>query len=289
MVAKWHKVKMLKHDSFKLILDSLRARNGFIWRPYKNSPPLELYNEKDMWACNNPNYFDELESFARCLRVSVVRDGLGHSWYANTFNENPWISYSQPVIDKNLYTALRAWHASHACHQPNVTSGYYHWWNQSNPSKEGDIHDGCVVSSSEHLLPTLSSGKKEGGGSDDPPPDFTSKFKREQGENFDEVGKCWKWRGFVYSPLYVVSPSSRVEGARSVNGNDNGVKIKNSSCDTDDVRDKEGEDASHRIVGIASNFESRIEKLERVIAKLEAAKNGQRVQNTGVKAKPSAP
>ncbi|KAG5001956.1 hypothetical protein JHK87_023028 [Glycine soja] len=100
---------------------------------------------------------------------------------------------------------------------------------------------------------------------------------------------CWKWRGFVYSPLYVVSPSSRVEGARSVNGNDNGVKIKNSSCDTDDVRDKEGEDASHRIVGIASNFESRIEKLERVIAKLEAAKNGQRVQNTGVKAKPSAP
>jgi len=26
-----------------------------------------------------------------------------------------------------------------------------------------------------------------------------------------------------------------------------------------------------------------------VIAKLEAAKNGQRVQNTGVKAKPSAP
>ncbi|KHM99588.1 hypothetical protein glysoja_006431 [Glycine soja] len=91
------------------------------------------------------------------------------------------------------------------------------------------------------------------------------------------------------SPLYVVSPSSRVEGARSVNGNDNGVKIKNSSCDTDDVRDKEGEDASHRIVGIASNFESRIEKLERVIAKLEAAKNGQRVQNTGVKAKPSAP
>ncbi|RZB99728.1 hypothetical protein D0Y65_022228 [Glycine soja] len=178
MVAKWHKVKMLKHDSFKLILDSLRARNGFIWRPYKNSPPLELYNEKDMWACNNPNYFDELESFARCLRVSVGME--------------------------------------------------------------------CVE-------------------------------------------QCWKWRGFVYSPLYVVSPSSRVEGARSVNGNDNGVKIKNSSCDTDDVRDKEGEDASHRIVGIASNFESRIEKLERVIAKLEAAKNGQRVQNTGVKAKPSAP
>ncbi|KAG5138377.1 hypothetical protein JHK82_023108 [Glycine max] len=278
----------VEHEGF-LSLWLSRARNGFIWRPYKNSPPLELYNEKDMWACNNPNYFDELESFARCLRVSVVRDGLGHSWYANTFNENPWISYSQPVIDKNLYTALRAWHASHACHQPNVTSGYYHWWNQSNPSKEGDIHDGCVVSSSEHLLPTLSSGKKEGGGSDDPPPDFTSKFKREQGENFDEVGKCWKWRGFVYSPLYVVSPSSRVEGARSVNGNDNGVKIKNSSCDTDDVRDKEGEDASHRIVGIASNFESRIEKLERVIAKLEAAKNGQRVQNTGVKAKPSAP
>lgn len=119
----------------------------------------------------------------------AVRDGSGYSWYANTFNANPWISYSQPVIDKNLYTALRAWHASRACHQPNVTSGYYHWWNQSNPSKEEDIHDGCVVSSSEHLLQTLSSGKKEGGGSDDPPPDFTSKFKREQEENFDEVGK----------------------------------------------------------------------------------------------------
>ncbi|KAG5027241.1 hypothetical protein JHK86_023155 [Glycine max] len=186
MVAKWHKVKMLKHDSFKLILDSLRARNGFIWRPYKNSPPLELYNEKDMWACNNPNYFDELESFARCLRVSVGMECV-EQYGANRIAMQ--FGMDQDIPDKNLYTALRAWHASRACHQPNVTSGYYHWWNQSNPSKEEDIHDGCVVSSSEHLLQTLSSGKKEGGGSDDPPPDFTSKFKREQEENFDEVGK----------------------------------------------------------------------------------------------------
>ncbi|KAG4923980.1 hypothetical protein JHK87_049520 [Glycine soja] len=290
LMTKWHAVKMLKGDNLKLILDSVGAENGFIWHPYENSPALQLYNENDMWVCDNPNFDDELESFARCLRVSEL---VAH------YNDNPWISYSQPVMDTNLYTALCA------CHQPNVTSRYYRWWKQSNPSKEGDMHDHCVVSSPEHLLPTSSSMKKESGGSYGPPPGFTSKINAKQEKDFDEEGKlsiielsdssnevrCLGDEEVgngkaLSSPPSDVFPSASVEGARTVKDNGNEVKIEHSFCDRNDVNDKEGEDASHRIANIASNLESRIWKLERVIAKLKAAKFGHKVQNIGVKAEP---
>ncbi|KAL5164886.1 Serine/threonine-protein phosphatase 7 long form [Glycine soja] len=317
LMTKWHAVKMLKGDNLKLILDSVGAENGFIWHPYENSPALQLYNENDMWVCDNPNFDDELESFARCLRVSeLVGMECIEQYLPNRvamqfgmdqdipgmlahYNDNPWISYSQPVMDTNLYTALCA------CHQPNVTSRYYRWWKQSNPSKEGDMHDHCVVSSPEHLLPTSSSMKKESGGSYGPPPGFTSKINAKQEKDFDEEGKlsiielsdssnevrCLGDEEVgngkaLSSPPSDVFPSASVEGARTVKDNGNEVKIEHSFCDRNDVNDKEGEDASHRIANIASNLESRIWKLERVIAKLKAAKFGHKVQNIGVKAEP---
>lgn len=122
----------------KLILDSVRAGNGYIWRPYDNSPALQLYNENDKWVCNNPNFYDELESLAHCLRVlELVGTKCIERYSPNRVamqfrmdqdipsmlvhcNDNPLISYSQPVMDTNLYTALCA------CIM----------WKQSNPRKE---------------------------------------------------------------------------------------------------------------------------------------------------------
>ncbi|RDX71493.1 hypothetical protein CR513_49155, partial [Mucuna pruriens] len=339
MMAKWHTAKMTKRDNLKLILDSSKARNGFIWRPYKNSPPLQLCNKEGMWVCDNPNFNDELESFTRCLRVSelvgmecvehycpnrvAMQFGMDQDIPAmlTRYNENPWMSYSQLVSDKNLLTALSS------CHRPNVTSRYYRWWKQSNPSKEGDMHDHCVVSSSEHLLLTLPSVKKEGEGSFGPPPGFTSKtlpsvkkegeegegsygpppgftsnVKREQ-EDFDEVGELSivelseassevRCLGddevgngkALASPLSAVFPSSSVEGARNAKDDENRVKMENLFCDKDGVSDMEMEDASPCTANIAFDLESRIGKLERVIAKLKAAKIGPRVQNVRVKA-----
>ncbi|XP_029128507.1 uncharacterized protein LOC109805304 isoform X2 [Cajanus cajan] len=311
MMAKWHKVKVF----LKFTFDILRGGNDFVWRPYVNSPPLTLSNEEDMWVCNNPNFSDELEAFGRCLRVSelvgmkcleqycpnrvAMQFGMDQDipGMLSHYNENPWISYCQPVMDSNLYIALSA------CHQPNVTSRYYRWLKQSYPVKEEDMHDYHVVSSSKYFVP-LSSGKKEGEGSYGPPPGFSSQIKREQAKDFDEDGKlsvidlssgssedrCFDaeevGRGrALSSPQYVVFPSS-VEGARIDKDDGNGVIIQNSFCDGNGVSDIEGEDATLCVIDRASNLESRIGKVERVIAKLKAAKFGHKVQNIGVKAWP---
>nr|AFK46539.1 unknown [Lotus japonicus] len=67
--AKCDGVKMVKDKNLKSVLDSAGDCNRFLWRPYNNSPSLKLYNEKEMWECDNPNLDYELESFDRCLRA----------------------------------------------------------------------------------------------------------------------------------------------------------------------------------------------------------------------------
>ncbi|XP_068497873.1 uncharacterized protein [Phaseolus vulgaris] len=293
LMAKWHTVNVVKHYNLKLILDS---SNGFIWCPFVNSPPLQLHNKNDKWVCKNPNFDDELESFARCMRVSeLVGTKCIEQYWPNRvsmqfgmdqdipgmlvpYNENPWISYSEPILDTNLYIALSA------RHQPNVTSRYYHWWKQSKPSKGGNKHDDCVVSSSKRVIPL--SLKKESCRSFGPPPGFTCKqIKREHEHehDFDEMGKCSiielsssSSEGTCFgdeeveNDQAVSSPLSlSVEEARSVKYDRNGVKIKNSFCDRDGIDDMEREYASPCIEEIASNLESRIRKLERVVASLK--------------------
>ncbi|KAK7305076.1 hypothetical protein VNO77_42975 [Canavalia gladiata] len=317
-MARWHRVKMKKDINLKLALDSSGARKGFLWRPYENSPPFKLYNKKDMWICNNPNLDYEFQSYARCLRVSELAgtDCIEQYWpnrvamqfgmdqdipgMVVSYNENPRISYGQVVIDTDLYTALCA------SHQPNVTFRYYHWWKQSNPIKEGDAYECSLISSSEHLLPTVLSGKVKGEGSFGPPPGFTSKFKRDQVQDFDKEDKLSivelsssssKGRCFddqvangktLSSPQSCAFPSPSVEGARSSEDDGNGVKVKNSCCDVNGVNHMEQEDAiaSTCAAEIASNLENRIWKLERVIAKIKSAKLGRKVQNIGAKTKP---
>ncbi|KAL2322607.1 hypothetical protein Fmac_026986 [Flemingia macrophylla] len=304
LIAKWQSVKVC----LKFSLDSFRGGNDFVWRPYQNSPALTLYNEEDMWVCNNPNIDEELESFGRCLRVSelvgmecieqycpnrvAMQFGLDQDIpdMVACYNENPWISYSQPLIHSNLYIALSS------CHQPNVTSRYYRWWKQSNPVKEDDMQDHYVISSLKYLVP-LSCGKKEDEEFYGPPPGFSSMLKREPVQDFDEDGKLFFYlsssssedRCFdgeeigsgrtMSSPQCAVFPSSGVEGPRSDKDDGNAVKIEN-------VSDMEGEDVTPCISDVASNLESRIGKLEKVIVKLKAAKLGHNVQNIGVKAEP---
>ncbi|CAJ1964222.1 unnamed protein product [Sphenostylis stenocarpa] len=309
LMAKWHSVKMVKHANMKLILDSSKGGNGFIWRPYENSPPLQLYDENGRWVCKNPNFDDELESFARCLRVSelvgiecieqycpnrvAMQLGMDQDIPAMLAprKENPWICYSQPVTDTNLYIAFCA------CNQPNVTSRYYRWWKQSNSSKQGRKHYDFVVSSLEHVIPISVYMNKERSGSYGPPPGFTSKIKKKK-VDFDEMGKgsivelssCSSEGSclgdeevengqVLSSPLSVVFPSLSAEKARSHDMN--GVKVQSLFCDRGGVSDMERKDASPCVEEVASNLESRVGKLVRVIGELKAAKLGHKVQNIG--------
>ena len=321
-IARWHKVKLLKNINLRLTLDSAGARNCFLWRPYENSPSLQLHNEKDMWECDNPSMDNELRSFGRCLRVSelvgmgCIEQYLPHR-VAMQFgmdqdipgivnahcNKDPWISYSQPIVDTNLCNALCA------C-QPNVTSRYYNWWNQSRLGKQGDTRKGddhCDISicssEQEDKLPII---------------ELLSSSKVECSE--DEVVGCGK---ALSSPQSGAIPSSSVgdEIAGSVTGGvcsfaqgkgvlrgskctkedgqtkdifggairakgDSVAKMKGQFCDTNGVSDMEGEGTVPCIVDIASYLENRIWKLERVFAKLKAAKFGPKFENIGAKAKP---
>lgn len=213
-MARWHNVKMPKINNLKLILDSAGATNCFLWQPYNNSPSLRLYNEKDMWECDNPCIESELQSFGRCMRVSelvgmgCIEQYLPHR-VAMQFGmdqdipgmvapcqEDPWINYSQLVMDTiNLFTTALC-----ACH-PNVTSRYYEWWKQSKLCKEEDTvkgsedcvisickeeytrmgSDDCVISiSSTEYMSQDSPVQLEDDGSNGPPPGFPSKHKRDQ-------------------------------------------------------------------------------------------------------------
>ncbi|XP_014517194.1 uncharacterized protein LOC106774664 isoform X1 [Vigna radiata var. radiata] len=290
LMAKWNTVKMVKNANLKLILDSSRAGNDFIWCPFVNSPPLQLYNENDKWVCKNPNFDYELESFARCMRVSelVGMECIEHycpNRVAMQFGmdqdipgmlvphkENPWISYSEPVTDTNLYIALCA------RQKPNVTFRYFHWWKQSNQSKEASKHYDCVESSPKYALPISLSVKKESSLACSPAPGFTCKIKRKQERDFDEMEK----RPVIElsssssedtcvgdEEVENVFPSISVEEARSVKYDRNGIKIKNLFCDRDGVSNVNKKYASSSIEEIASDLESRIGRLERVVAKLK--------------------
>ncbi|QCD78362.1 Aminotransferase-like [Vigna unguiculata] len=275
------------------------------WCPPHQEWNTWLYNENDKWVCKNPNFDDELESFARCMRLSelVGMECVEHycpNRVAMQFgmdqdipgmlvphNENPWISYSEPVTDTNLYIVLSA------RQKPNVSSRYYHWWKQSNQSKEGSKHYDCVESSSKHALPISLYVKKESSLSCGPPPGFTCKIKRKQEHDFDEMqkgpiielssssteGTCVRDEEVenVSSPVSVVFPSLSFEEARRSVKDDNGVKINNLFCDRDGVSDVERKYASPCIEEISSDLESRIGRLERVVAKLKAEKIGYKV------------
>jgi len=81
----------------------------------------------------------------------------------------------------------------------------------------------------------------------------------------------------VSSLVSIVFPSLSTEEPRSVKDNRNGVKINNLFCDRDGVSNVERKYASSCIEEIASDLESRIGRLERVVAKLKAETLGHKV------------
>ncbi|MED6143936.1 hypothetical protein PIB30_010600 [Stylosanthes scabra] len=173
IIARWDSVKMTFDQSkMRSNLDSAGVKkDGFLWQPYKNSPPLKLHNEKDSWVCDNPNFYDELDSHIRCLRVSkLVGMSCIEQYFPNRVamqfgmdqdipdctvaccNKDPWMHYSQPVIDANLLSALLC------AGQPDVTSRYYDWWKQSKLQKR----EGMKMGSKKTLR---SYGSRHGGSS----------------------------------------------------------------------------------------------------------------------------
>ncbi|KAK7266476.1 hypothetical protein RIF29_19120 [Crotalaria pallida] len=153
IMARWDGVKVPKIGNLESALDYAGARNCFVWRPYMNSPSLRLYNEKDMWECDNPSIEHELQSFSRCLRVcELVGMGCIEQYFPHRVamqfgmdqdipgrvapcNKDPWLNYSQLIDDQNLCKTLCSCQYQSQC-QPNVTSRYYIWWRQSNVSED---------------------------------------------------------------------------------------------------------------------------------------------------------
>ncbi|TXG67763.1 hypothetical protein EZV62_009038 [Acer yangbiense] len=72
-IAQWHKT-MLGVENVRTVLNS--AEESFDWCPYtktlKNWNFPKFYAEKEIWVSVDPNRCEELESFARCLRVSEL-------------------------------------------------------------------------------------------------------------------------------------------------------------------------------------------------------------------------
>ncbi|QCD78364.1 hypothetical protein DEO72_LG1g1996 [Vigna unguiculata] len=147
----------------------------------------------------------------------------------------------------------------------------------------------ATVASNPGKLPL----EKESSLSCGPPPGLTCKIKRKLEHDFGEMEKrpvielsssssedtCVGDEEVenVSGPVSIVFPSLRAEESRSVKDNKNGDKIKNLFCDRDGVSDVERKYATSCIEEIASDLESRMGRLERVVAKLKAEKLGHKV------------
>ncbi|KAK2639623.1 hypothetical protein Ddye_027418 [Dipteronia dyeriana] len=130
---------MLRVENVRTVLDS--AKESFDWRPYaktlKNWNFPKFYAEKEMWVSVDPDHCEEVESFARCLRISelvgrgcvehyfphrvAMQFGLDQDLPACVAQVN---DYSKPISDANLYVPPRLYEA-------DVTTRYLDWWNES--------------------------------------------------------------------------------------------------------------------------------------------------------------
>ncbi|PON51537.1 Aminotransferase-like mobile domain containing protein [Parasponia andersonii] len=148
-LAQWHKVKKPEYGNLQSALDS--SGEYFSWRPYatemdNNCVQSKFYREKSEWICVTPDFDEELESFARCLRPSelmgiefgdsghcieqylphrVARQfGLDQDLPGNVVRSNTiaWRNYNKPISLGELYIPSRF-------SSPEVTLRYFNWWN----------------------------------------------------------------------------------------------------------------------------------------------------------------
>lgn len=147
-LARWDGVKGLNIENVRLVLDS--CGESYLWRPYAiavdNWLVPKFYKEKEQWVLFSSKEFDEeLESFARCLRVSElvgidsIESYLPHrvamqfgmdqdlpQWvhHSNGNAEIAWKNYTRPLIDAKIYVPSRLF-------ESDVTTRYLEWWKKS--------------------------------------------------------------------------------------------------------------------------------------------------------------
>ena len=146
-IARWNKVISHEVENVRLALDS--AGESFHWRPYtlivNDCKFPKFYAEKEKYISVGPGLDEELQSFARCLRVAelvglgCIEQYLPHR-VAMQFgmdqdlpvcvprlDETPeiaWNHYSKPACNMKLYVPPRLFEA-------DVTVRYLEWWKQS--------------------------------------------------------------------------------------------------------------------------------------------------------------
>jgi hypothetical protein len=273
-VARWGGVKVMKNKNLKEDLDRAGFRNGFLWKPYENSPCIEVYNEKDNHCLD-----EELLSFSRCLRVcEFVGMGCKEKYFPHRVamqfgldqdipgkvalcKKDPWINYNKPVsiADKNLFIQL-------CSRQPSVTSRYYDWWKQSISRDEGDNYR---IKVEESYGPT--------------PPGFTSKFKKNQMEAYNKEDyelsssddELVENRKILASPEFCDFISSNVGDEAEINS---------PFCDRDGEKEDSVRpftaDMQFELENIGFELENRIQNLEGEVAKLKEARFGQKVKKS---------
>nr|XP_023881231.1 uncharacterized protein LOC111993634 [Quercus suber] len=128
--ARWHRVKSVNVENVRVAL--LSAGDTFLWCPYalyryKSDFP-RFYREKERWVPVDPNLDEEIEAFARCMRVSQLvglgcieeyfphrvamqfgmdQDLPGCVTQCKKTPEIAWNNYSKPISDVKLYVPSR--------------------------------------------------------------------------------------------------------------------------------------------------------------------------------------
>ncbi|KAA8523703.1 hypothetical protein F0562_010126 [Nyssa sinensis] len=144
--ARWHGLKKLNVENLRMAIDC--AGECFLWRPYatfaSNLMFGKFYRENEVWVLVKSDMEEELESFARCLRVCELvgldcieqylprrvamqfgmdQDIPGCVARFNETPENAWSSYNRLIRDAKLYIPPRLF-------ESDVTAQYLNWWNQ---------------------------------------------------------------------------------------------------------------------------------------------------------------
>ena len=153
-LARWHKMKGRRVENVGLALDL--AGDSFEWRPYAravgNWDFPKFYGEREEWVLVGSGLDQELQAFARFLRVcKLVGVDDSMEWYfphrvgmqfgmdqdlpgyvhpCNGTPEVAWNNYSKRINGVKLYIPSRFFEA-------DVTTRYLEWWNPS-LKKEGD-------------------------------------------------------------------------------------------------------------------------------------------------------
>ncbi|KAH7546685.1 hypothetical protein FEM48_Zijuj01G0227800 [Ziziphus jujuba var. spinosa] len=146
-LARWHMLKPGKIENIRLNLDS--AGECFQWRPYAISVVNWLfpkfYPDKEQWVLVDSCLDQDLESFARCLRVcnlvglDCIQQYLPHR-VARQFGMDQDIPTCVPQhylaaqieLDKyNRMTGVAKIYVPPRLTKSDVTTQYVEWWNKS--------------------------------------------------------------------------------------------------------------------------------------------------------------